>query len=555
MPLITRRTALIAAGLAAAPRPAWARDLPRGRFTHGVASGDPTQSDVVIWTRFVPTLQAYGEIAWEVASDESFTTVVASGRALARATNDYCIKVDVGGLLPGRPYFYRFLGGEGPSLTGMTRTAPRGRVRDMTLGLFSCSNYGFGYFHAYGHAAAREDIELVLHVGDYIYEYGQGTYPSPAQAVPGRMVESANEIVTLQDYYARYQTYRADPDLQELHRLKPWATVWDDHELTNDAWSDGAQNHQPETEGDWATRFACAWKAYLDWMPIRPPALPAGALYRSLEWGDLANIALLDTRWVGRERPFEWEEVLAPVAQSGPAAQMAAIAALQPRLRDPGRTIMGAEQETWLNTELTRAADSRKSWTVLAQQLVFGTNLASPRVPQFLDPNASASTRQFVGLGGQLGAAGIEWNLDAWGGYPAARQRMIDAVMRTGVNALILGGDSHNCWMNNIPAGTDAGFAMVELAGSSVTSPGFESYLNQAPVGGREEAMRAANPNLVYCDITNKGYAAVTLTRETAVGEVVQFSSVRDRPRPTPTSVRFAAESRRGPGVGGWEPA
>jgi alkaline phosphatase D len=555
MTIITRRTALIAAGLAAAPIPAWARDLPAGQFTHGVASGDPLSTAVVIWTRFAPASGAYGEIGWEVAEDEAFARVAARGRVLARGASDFCAKVDVQGLRPGRRYYYRFLSGSGPSPTGMTMTAPVGRTRALKLALFSCSNFGFGYFHAYAHAAADPSIDLVVHVGDYIYEYGQGSYPSDAQTVPGRQVESPSEIATLEQYYARYQTYRSDAALQELHRLKPWVTVWDDHELTNDAWVDGAENHQPDTEGTWPSRFAHAWKAYLDWMPIRTGATPVGGIYRSFAWGDLAGIAVLDTRWVGRERPFDYAEALAPVMDRGMPAIMAAVGQLQAQVAHPDRTLLGAEQEAWLARETARFADAAMPWTILAQQIVMAPLIAAPQIPALLPDDAPSFVRQFATAGAMLGQAGLEWNLDAWSGYPAARRRVIEQALASRSNTIVLSGDSHNCWVSDISGGPNGLPALVELAGTSVTSPGLEAYLTRAEPGQREAIMQGANEGLVFADLTHKGYATLSLTRQTATADIVRFSGWRDRAPPEPSIARLVSEAVRGAGVGGWTPA
>jgi alkaline phosphatase D len=554
MTKITRRFALFAAGaLAAAPIPAWARDLPQGQFTHGVASGDPLASAVVIWTRFVPANGAYGEIGYEVATDEAFASVVARGKVLARATNDYCCKIDVQGLRPGSRFFYRFLSGSGASPVGQTLTTPVGRTRALKLALFSCSNYGFGYFHAYAHAAADPTIDVVVHVGDYIYEYASGSYPSAAQTAPGRAIETSPELVALDGYYSRYQTYRADPSLQELHRVKPWILVWDDHELANDAWSDGAQNHSPDTEGPWASRFAHAWKAYLDWMPVRTGAITAGGIYRSFMWGDLAGLAMLDTRWFGREHQLDYADFLGPVADQGPAAQMAALATLQTQLRNPDRTLLGAEQEAWLNTQFTRFADANVTWTVLGQQIVFAPLIAAPQMPSFLPDDAPSYVRQYATTGAMLGAAGLEWNLDAWSGYPAARERLVQAALRQGGNTIILSGDSHNAWISDIAGGPSGRPALLEVAGTGVTSPGLEAYTTRAGPGQREAAMQSANPGLKQCDLTNKGYATLTLTRQTALTELISFSSWRTPQAPTAGVVRVTAEAVRGPGVGGWQ--
>ena len=215
--LLARRGLLLGAATAAMARPAWAQTLSQGAFTHGIASGDPLHDGVILWTRFVG---GDGRIAWEISEDEAFSSIAARGAAQASAASDYCVKVDARGLLPGRRYFYRFLAGSGPSLIGQTRTAPQD-ARSLSVGLVSCANYAFGYFHAYGHLAARDDIDLVLHTGDYIYEYGHDEYSKDELTVAGRAFDPDHEIVTLGDYYRRYQQYHTDPNLLALRAAKP----------------------------------------------------------------------------------------------------------------------------------------------------------------------------------------------------------------------------------------------------------------------------------------------------------------------------------------------
>ncbi|MBK8544682.1 MAG: alkaline phosphatase D family protein [Caulobacteraceae bacterium] len=332
--LIARRGLLVAGASAAMARPAWAQSLSQGAFTHGVASGDPLADGVIIWTRFVG---GDGRIAWEVAEDESVATIAARGEAQATLASDFCVKADVRGLQPGRVYFYRFLAGSGPSLTGCTRTAPTD-ASSLKVGLVSCANYAFGYFHAYGHLAERDDIDLVLHTGDYIYEYGADEYPKTELTVAGRAVDPDHEIVTLDDYYRRYQQYHTDPNLLALRAAKPISAVWDDHEIANDSTSTGAQNHQ-SSEGTYADRVAAATKAYFDWMPIRRPEQTGIRLYRTLDWGNLARIILLDTRLIGRVRQLSYQRALGLHLLSDGAGMQAAVEEFRrTQLLDPART-------------------------------------------------------------------------------------------------------------------------------------------------------------------------------------------------------------------------
>lgn len=548
---LSRRTLLIAASLSAAPLPVWARDLPQGAFTHGVASGDPLSDRVILWTRFAPANGGDARIAWEISEREDFARVTRRGHLNARAGDDYCVKVDARGLRAGRVYYYRFLSGSGPSPTGVTRTAPEGRTDSLTFAFFSCSNKGFGYFHAYGHAAARPDIDLAIHLGDYIYEYAFGVYPSADETLENRRIAPGGEIVTYADYCARYASYHEDADLQELRRLKPMSVIWDDHELANNAYMTGAQNHQP-AEGSWADRVAAAAKAFFDWMPLRRPDPNSVRIYRSLDWGDLARVILMDTRYIGRPVELSYDAVVAAAAE-GPQAAMQAIGAFRQELDDPARTRMGAAQEAWFVEQVRGSKARGHAWQVLAQQVVMGRQVAAQGLSRLLPESASAGTRRYVGGGEQLGALGLPWNLDAWDGYPAARERLLDTCVADGTNVLAIAGDSHNCWVNNIAAeGPEERNAVIEFAGGSVTSFGFESALTAAQPGEREAVMRAGNPNMAWCDVTHRGYGAVRLTRGACEAEWVAFANVRDAADKSAVVTRLTSQTSERSGPGNW---
>lgn len=552
MLLTTRRSLLAAASLTAAlPRAAWAQSLSPGLFTHGVASGDPLPDGVVIWTRFVSD---GGQVAWEVAEDESFSRIAQRGEARTSPANDYCAKVDVRGLQPGRPYFYRFLSGSGPSFTGRTRTAPSRGGDQLNIAVFSCSNLPFGYFHAYGHAAHREKIELVIHTGDYIYEIQRGSYPSNSEAVPGRLIEPANEITSLSDYYQRYQSYHLDADLLELRRVKPMSTIWDDHELINDASRDGSRDHQYPSEGVYADRMAFAAKAYFDWMPVRRPDPSTPRLYRSFDWGDLARIVLLDTRLVGRDPQIDYRNTLLPrLAQGGVDARQAAAAFRAGVLDDPNRTLLGAEQERWLAQTLADSKRRDQPWQIIAQQVVVADPAAPEGLTRLLPDDVSSGSRWWFSTGERMSALGLPWNLDTWGGYPAARARFLEACASNANNAVVLGGDSHNCWVGNLALPNAARrLAALEFAGGSVTSPGFERSLTRAAPGERESVIRSANPQLAFCDLTNRGYAAMRFTRNACESEWIAFADVRSPEPGTPTVSRINAEASARSGPSAW---
>lgn len=546
--LIQRRSLLLAATLAAAPRAAWAQSLSSGAFTHGIASGDPLPDGFIIWTRFT------GErLAWEVAEDEAFARVVQRGEVRASFANDFCVKADVRGLQPGRPYFYRFLSASGPSLTGRSLTAPASGGERLKVALFSCANFPFGYFHAYGHAAARDDIDLVLHAGDYIYEIQRGSYPSAADTVPGRIIDPVRETVSLSDYYQRYATYHTDQNLLELRRLKPMSAVWDDHELVNDTWRNGARDHQTPTEGLFTDRMAAASKAYFDWMPLRRPNAASVQLYRSLDWGDLARIVLLDTRLIGRDLQLDYRTTLAPqLAQGGADAAALAAEFRQSVLDNPNRTMLGGAQEQWFAQTLAESKRRGQTWQVITQQVVMGAQIAPAGMTRLLPENVSPGSRTWFAAGEQMSALGLPWNLDSWNGYPAARARFLAACEQHANNAVVLGGDSHNCWVNNLAAAGGNRLAALEFAGGSVTSPGFERSLTNAAPGEREALMRSSNEHMAFCDLTSRGYATLSFTREACAAEWLAFDDIRSPIASAPRVTRLNAAASMGAGPGAW---
>lgn len=547
--LIARRGLLVAGASAAIARPAWAQSLAQGAFTHGVASGDPLADGVMIWTRFVG---GDGRIAWEISEDELFATIAARGEAQATPATDFCVKTDVRGLAAGRRYFYRFLSASGPSLIGRTRTAPA-NAQSLSVGLVSCANYGFGYFHAYGHLAQREDIDLILHTGDYIYEYGPDVYPEAALTVAGRAFDPDREIVTLEDYYHRYQQYHTDPDLLALRAAKPIAAVWDDHEIANDSNSSGAENHQ-RREGAYLNRVAAATKAYFDWMPIRRPETNGVQIYRALDWGDLARILLVDTRLIGRGQQLDYRRALGLRLLFDGAGSAAAVERFRNiQLNDPSRTLLGAAQEAWLSEAFAISKQRGQTWQIVAQQVAMGEQLIGAGAAAMVANEAPSIVRRYVTIAERLGRMRMPWNLDAWDGYPAARARFLQACASHGSNVMILGGDSHNTWLNNLTAPNGGPqIAALEFAGGSVTSPGLEEAMSAASPGAREAMMQSANPHLAWCDATNRGYGVLTFTRDACEAEWVAFTDWRSPQAPAPTLTRFAAAPSSGNGPGAW---
>lgn len=474
-------------------------------FTHGVASGEPTGTSVLLWTRYVADSST--RLRCEVAEDAGFRSVAGGGEVEARGESDHCAKLVVDGLSPDRWYYYRFIAADGTmSPVGRTRTLPVGDVSRFGIGLFSCSNMPFGYFNAYAHAAARADLDLMVHVGDYLYEYRHGYYPALKDALPGRLAQPGHEMVTLADYRLRHASYRADPDLQRLHQNFPMIAQWDDHEFTNDAWEGGAENHQPETEGDWETRKAIAERVYNEWMPV------SGKRYDSYQVGSLATLFKPETRIEGRSKQLVLAEAL-----KGRGDLAKALA----EFRDgpwsaPERTLMGQAQEAWLYDGIARSAKAGTRWQVLAQQLVMGAVRFPEIAADWVPSSAPEMVRNRTLAGVAASKAGLPFNFDAWDGYPAARSRLLSRALEADANLVVLSGDSHNAWGNNLVEGGRA--AGVEFAGHSVTSPGFEAYVPHIAPKDVAGALRATNPNLVFSNTSQRGYVSLELTPDAVTG-------------------------------------
>ena len=491
-----------------AATPSTAKSFGSG-FTHSVASGEPHADSVLLWTRYVADKET--ELKWQVSKSDDFATLVAEGEVTASPTRDFCAKVTAKELSPDSWYFYRFMAPGGTmSPVGRTRTLPQGPTSKFSMAVFSCANFGFGYFNAYAHAAETNDVDLAVHLGDYIYEYGGDTYPSEDQRHPDRSVAPGGEIVALADYRLRYASYRADKDLQRLHQVLPMIAVWDDHESTNDSWKDGAQNHQPETEGDWETRKEIAKRVYREWMPVSDEP------YAAYDVGDLATLMRIDTRLEGRDEQFSLGGILA--GKDSPEAMVAALT----EFRDgdyvnPERQLLGKAQEQWLSDELSKSTARGATWQVLIQQVLIGKLSAPKGIAGLLGDNVPEFARARLTAAAMAAEAGVPLNMDAWDGYPAARDRVYEAALKADANLVVLAGDTHNAWAFDLShEGKRVG---VEFGTASVSSPGFEGYLSSVPPEMLAGALVGSNEELRWADTSQRGYMMISLTQESALAE------------------------------------
>lgn len=495
-------------------------------FTHGVASGDPLADRVVLWTRIAPRPGPQHPVQWEVALDAGFRQTVRRGTAFARAAADWTVKVDVTGLPPGRTLHYRFHALGRTSMAGRTKTLAVTAVTQVRLAVFSCSNYPAGYFHAYAEAARVSDLDATIHLGDYIYEYGRDGYASQDAAALGRVSDPPEEIVALADYRRRYAQYRSDPDLQALHAAAPMIAVWDDHEIANDTWREGAQNHQSATEGPFEARKAAALQAYHEWMPTRlsDPARP-DRIYRSFTFAQLVDLHMLDTRLVGRDLQLDYANYIG--AGGFDAARFVA------DIGQPSRQLLGAEQTAWLTQRL---ASTSATWTVLGQQVLMGRmNVPAPLVLGQISFSAYSAllvkaqlapgtlTPQELAI---LAQPAIPYNLDAWDGYAAARETVLGAARTFDKNLVVLAGDTHNAWANDLQdaVGRQVG---VEFATPAVSSPGLEEYFpSEDPVAVAAGLEQIIGP-LVYANTKERGFLLVTATPDECRAEWRYVSTVK----------------------------
>jgi len=518
--IIDRRSLLLTGtlGICAFAMPGFARGLSVAAltgFTHAVASGEPGPDSILLWTRYVPAGGAPVKLKAELSETEDFARIAGGGETVTGAWRDHTAKVTVAGLKPGTRYFYRFVAPDGGiSPVGRTRTLPQGRVPNFRIAVFSCSNTAFGYFNAYGHAAARGDIDLAVHLGDYIYEYAPNVYPGIDVSIASRVPQPLAECLHLADYRLRYASYRADPDLQGLHLAVPMLAQWDDHEFANDTWEGGAQNHQPN-EGDWNARKAAAEQAWHEWMPV------SEAPWKSYEIGTLATFFRTESRALARSEPL----TLDFLARSGDIPK--ALAEFRDgRWSDTGRTMLGSEQENWLGHAMAASVRAGQHWQVVGFGTILGKMAAPAAAPEWLSPRTPGYVRDKLTAGVAAAKVGLPYDFDGWGGFPAARARFLKSAQTANANLVVLCGDSHNGWAFDLAQ--DGKPAGVEFAGHAVSSSGFESAFAADPKVVAA-ALVAANPELKWCDTSRRGYMALTLTPEKASNDWVFVETVQER--------------------------
>lgn len=514
-------------------------------FLHGVASGDPLQDKVILWTRLTPVdLNVHLRVTWEIATDDQFKQNLKTGTVQTTKTDDFTVKVDATGLQAGTTYYYRFRFGSKFSPVGQTKTLPV-TTNKVSFAVCSCSNYPAGYFYVY-REMAKQNVDVVIHLGDYIYEYGADGYATEDAAKLGRTLPSDNnkEIIKLDDYRKRYALYRQDKDLQVVHQRHPFIVIWDDHELANDTWREGAENHQ-SNEGPFLERKLAALQAYFEWMPIRPVSSTDHLnIYRQFNFGSLVQLTMLDTRIIARDKQLEYTDYM---ITSGLDAQK-----FQADLTDPKRTLMGYTQRDWLVDKLKQ---STATWNVIGQQVLMSKMWIPAELLASLGQITSGGTSpdtlakmtaqitELVTLKLRLEQGDptltvqekarvttlVPYNLDAWDGYYAEREFLYTKLAEFNKKIIVLAGDTHNAWASYLYS-QKGEYVGVELATSSVSSPGLEKYLSipLAQLQQFEFAFTTLIDELAYCNLNQRGYLMVTLDDKQVQSDWIFVDSIKN---------------------------
>ncbi|MDB5713219.1 MAG: alkaline phosphatase [Sphingomonadales bacterium] len=479
-------------------------------FTHNVASGEPATDSILLWARFVGQGDS-AHVKVEVSETTDFKRIVAGGQMITGPWRDWTAKITVDGLSPGSTYHYRFIGEDGAiSPTGRTRTLPQGSVDRFNIAIFSCSNLPTGEFNAYAHAARRDDIDVLLHLGDYLYENKPRDFP----VATGRRdrVEPLGELLSLADYRLRYASYRADPNLQAIHNRHPMILSMDDHESANDSWEGGAGNHEP-AEGDWTVRKLMALQAYREWLPVGDQP------YNSYDIGNLATLFRTETRLLARSHQPDVARLL-----TSPDVPAALSSFRKGPWRDPAMTMMGTTQESWLTHGLRASTATGKRWQIVGVGTIVGETFMPREAAQWLAPDMPQRAKSYTLGGLEMTKAGLPFNYDNWSGYPAARARLLGAAQQANANLLVVSGDSHNAWSYELS--NDGKRAGVEFAGHAVSSNGYETSTRGTDPKIIAAAMVRSSPELKWCDTSQRGYMMLTLTKTAATNEWIFMQTV-----------------------------
>jgi alkaline phosphatase D len=529
-------------------------DTVSSSFRHGVASGDPDATSVVLWTRI--SGDGVIDVTWELSDSIDFGRIVKSAVFTTGPERDHTVKVLADGLEPGGVWFYRFRSGGAISPVGRARTLPTGRLDRLGIALASCSNFAFGFFNAYDAISTDADVDFVLHTGDYLYEYGADGWGGEVAKQIGRVHQPANEIVSLSDYRIRHAQYKSDAGSQAMLAAHTLLACWDDHESANNPWTGGAQNHQPDKEGDWAARRAASIRAYYEWMPVREPEWLVGSrsksrmqFWRSYSFGDLATMVTLETRHTARAEQIEyldWYPKLTTKAEAD--------AFQRDVLGKPGRRMISSECEADFADSLTRSVKGGQPWRLIGNAI----NIAKMPIPDLVALGILTEPKLVMAPDGSVDAAktlasqpgadiawkgkfGLPFYTDTWDGYPWAREQLYSLSRKAGAGDLIfLTGDSHSFWANKL-ADAQGKPAGIELGTAGITSPGdfIETGFSPKAAVELDRALADHIDEVVWTDNMHQGYVRLRLERDHGDVEFIAVSNVRSRDYFTSVVKRF----------------
>ena len=517
-----------------------------GTFAHGIASGDPRADSVILWTRITPTDANGGpvKLLWEVSPTEDFSTAEFSGTVMASAATNWTAKVEAKELKAGAAYYYRFLLGEDSSPIGQTRTLPEDDVSSVRFTVVSCANWQHGFFNTYDHIARQDNLDAVIHLGDYFYEYGAAGYENTEMGKQGRLHQPRHEIISLEDYRIRHAQYRTDPSLQAMSAKFPMITIWDDHESSNDSWRAGAENHDPTAEGPWEDRKRAAMRAYYEWMPIRDAeeGNSRESLFRNLDFGDLLSLVTVETRLTARAEPLVIETYIDDITAEGSAEKFK-----QDVLGDPSREMYGKVQEDFIIDSLKASKEDGKIWRVIANQVIMG-RLLTPDLEPYVDETAVAAIeKDWPGVRDMVKLSKYNFPVypDSWDGYPAARNRFYDRLIENGVQDIfVLTGDAHEFWMNDLT--TEANEKVgIEVVATAVSSETLVKYMG----GGTADyalLLTQANEDARYYNPLHNGYVDITFGRSSAEVKMIAISDTQSRDYSAAVIAGFTVKPNKG---------
>lgn len=497
-------------------------------FIHGVASGDPDQNSVVIWTR-VSEIDRPIEVNWQLATDANFNNTLKKGSFKTDASRDYTIKVVVDSLPSGEKFFYKFDVNGKSSVTGRTQTLTKGHIDKLVFALATCANYPFGYFNAYDAIAKDESIDVVVHLGDYIYEYGVDGFGGDVGKRIGRNHMPSHEIITLNDYRQRHAQYKTDLGSIAMHARHPLIVMWDDHETANNPWMEGASNHQAN-EGSWQARRRASLQAYYEWLPVRDPVhdIDRQNYWRHYKFGNLASLITLESRHTGRSKQISLDKNLTNIHNKQQAQEF-----MHDIVGAQNRNMLSKDMEEFLSKELKESVDAGRGWRIIGNPSVMAKTVSPNLQDSILDKlreNLTGKRKNKIDKLALLGELGLPEDLDMWDGYPAARERFYQIANKAGASdLLVVSGDSHSFWANELYDDSNQSMG-VELGATGISSPRSIMETLGADIMQRYDELNSAqNKEILWTDGRHRGFIRLEINHHGGHADFIAVSTVESR--------------------------